>query len=82
MIFSLDLSKQVQEVIFSRKIKKLLHPTLLSNNIPLSKQEHLLLTLDIMLNFSEHIKSINKKNSKTVGRKFHQIPKVIAFYYI
>ena len=36
MIFNPDLSKQGQEVIFSRKIKKLLHPTFLFNNIPLS----------------------------------------------
>ena len=36
MIFNPDLSKQAQEVIFSRKIKKLLHPTLLFNDIPLS----------------------------------------------
>ena len=44
MIFNPDLSKQAQEVIFSRKIKKLLHPTLLLNNIPLSNslfQKHL-----------------------------------------
>ena len=30
MIFNPDLSKQAQEVIFSRKSKKLLHPTLYS----------------------------------------------------
>ena len=36
MIFKPDLSKQARELIFSRKIKKLLHPTLLFNNIPLS----------------------------------------------
>ena len=36
MIFNPDLSKQAQEVIFNRKIKKLLHPTLLFNNIPLN----------------------------------------------
>ena len=36
MIFNPDLSKQGQEVIFSRKIKELLHPTFLFNNIPLS----------------------------------------------
>ena len=61
MIFNPDLSKQAQEVIFSRKIKKLLHPTLLFNNIK--------------LNFSEHIKSITKKINKTMGllRKFQQI---------
>ena len=78
MTFNPDLSKQAQEVIFSRKIKKLLHPTLLFNNIPLNNslfQKHLGLTLDIKLNFSEHIKSITKKISKTMGllRKFQQI---------
>ena len=36
MIFNPDLSKQAQEVIFNRKIKKLLHPALLFNDIPLS----------------------------------------------
>ena len=78
MIFNPDLSKQAQKVIFSRKIKKVLHPTHLFNNIPLSNnlfQKHLGLTLDIKLNFSEHIKSITKKNSKTMGflRKIQQI---------
>ena len=78
IIFNPDLSKQAQEVIFSRKIKKLLHPTLFFNNIPLNNslfQKHLGLTLDIKLNFSEHIKSITKKISKTMGllRKFQQI---------
>ena len=64
MIFNHDLSKLVQEVIFSRKIKKLLHPTLLSNNNSLSNslfRKHLGLTLDIKLNFLEHIKSITNK---------------------
>ena len=78
MIFNTDLSKQAQEVIFSRKIKKLLHPTLLFNNIPFSNslfQKHLRLALDATLNFSEHIKSITKEISKTMGllRKFQQI---------
>ena len=36
MTFNPDLSKQAQGVMFSRKIKKLLHLTLLFNNIPLS----------------------------------------------
>ena len=78
MILNPDLSKQGQEVIFSRKIKKLLHPTLLFNNIPFNNslfQKHLGLTLDIKLNFSEHTKSITKKIIKTMGllRKFQQI---------
>ena len=56
--------------MLSRNIKKLLHPTLLFNNIPLSNrlfQKHLGLTLDIKLDFSEHIKNIIKKISKTMG---------------
>ena len=38
-------------------------------------QKHLCLTLDIKSNFSEHIESITKKSSKTMGllRKFQQI---------
>ena len=88
MIFNPDLSKQGQEVIFSRKIKKLVHSTLLFNNIPLSNslfQKHLGLTLDIKLNFSEHIKRITKRISKTMGllRKFQQIllrPSVLTIY--
>ena len=76
--FNPDLSKQAQEVIFSRKIKKLLHPTLLFTNIPLSNNlflKHLGLRLDIKLNFSEHIKTITKQIGKTLGllRKFQQI---------
>ena len=78
MIFNPDLSKQAQEVTFSRKIKILLHPTLLFINISLSNslfQKHLRLTLNIKLSFSEHIKSITKKISKTMVllRKFQQI---------
>ena len=78
MIFNPDSSKQAQGVIFSRKIKVLLHPTLLFNNIPLNNslfQKRLGLTLDIKLNFSEHIKSITNKISKTMAflRKFQQI---------
>ena len=65
VIFHTNLSKQVQELIFSRKIKKLLHPIFLFNIIPLSNslfQKHLGLPLDIKLNFSKHIKSITKKS--------------------
>ena len=78
MIFNPDLSKQVQGIIFSRKTKKFLHPTLLFNNIPLSNslfQEHLGLTLVLKLNFLEHVKGISKKFTKTMGplRKCQQI---------
>ena len=78
MIFNLDLSKQAQEVIFSRKNKKLLHPCLSFNDIPLKNsvsQKHLGLTLDVQLNFVEHIKNTIKKISKTMGllRRFQPI---------
>ena len=73
MIFNPDLSKQAQQAIFSRKIKKLLHPTLLFNNIPLRKslfQKHLGLTLDTKLNWSEAIKSITKKIAKVISSHY------------
>ena len=60
MIFNPDLTKQAQEVIFSRKTKKLLHPCLSFNDIPLKNsisQKHLRLTLDVKLNFFEHIEN-------------------------
>ena len=71
MIFNPDLSKQAQEVTFSRKIKKLLHPALLFNDIPLFVYFRNTWFI-IKLNFSKHIKSVTKKNSKTMGllRKF------------
>ena len=88
MIFNPNLSKQVQEIIFNRKVKKLLHPAILFNNIPLSNslfQKHLGLTLDIKLNFSEYIKSITKKISKTMGllRTFQQfcLGHLFSLYY-
>ena len=66
MIFNPDLSKQSQEVIFSKIIKKLLHPMLLFGDILLSDSlfpKHPGLTLDTKLNFSEHIKSIIKEKT-------------------
>ena len=74
MIFNLDLTKQAQEVIFSRKTKKLLLSCLSFNGIPLKNgisQKHLGLTLDVKLNFVQHIKKI----SKTMGllRRFKPI---------
>ena len=78
MIFNPDLTKQAQDVIFSRKIKKLLHPCLSFNDISLKNslsQKHLGLTLDVKLNFVEHIKNITQKISKTMCllRRFQPI---------
>ena len=70
MSFNSDLTKQAQEVIFSRKTKKLLHPCLSFNNIPLKNsisQKHLGLKLDVKLNFVEYMKNIIQKISKKMG---------------
>ena len=78
MIFNLDLTKQAQEVIFSRKLNKPVHPNLTFNNSQVSQtesQKHLGLILDNKLNFNEHLKSVLDKISKTIGliHKFHSI---------
>ena len=49
MIFNPDLSKQAQEVIFSRKANKISHPTTTFNTAPVACtlcQKHLGLYLD------------------------------------
>ena len=70
MNFNPDPSKQTQEVIFSRKIKKHNHPELLFNNIPVNQtsyQKHLGMFLD-KLNRGEHLKHITNKVNKSIGR--------------
>ena len=68
----------MQEVKFSRKTKKLHHPCLLFNDIPLKdsiSQKHLGLMLGVKLNLVEHIKNITQKISGTIGllRRFQPI---------
>ena len=61
MGFNPDPSKRAQEVIFSRKIKKLLHPSLIvnSNNVlQASSQKHLGVTLDVELTFDEDLNNV------------------------
>ena len=78
MIFNPDLTNHVQELIFGRKTKKLLHPCLLFNEISLKNsisQKHLRLTLDVKLNFVEHIKNITQISinpSKTIPTDYIQ----------
>ena len=65
-----DPSKQAQEVIFSRKMKKLPHPSLIFNNnnvLQTSSQKHLGVTLDIKLTFEEHLNNVLNKFKKTIG---------------
>ena len=78
MNFNPDPSKQAQEVIFSRKIKKPNHPELIFNNIPVNQtsyQKHLGMFLDNKLNFGEHLKYIANEVNKSIGllRKLQMI---------
>ena len=78
MNFNPDTTKQVQEVIFSRKLKKTVHPPLLFNNASVtrtSSQKHLGIILDNQLKFDDHIKMVFRKISKTIGllRKLHNL---------
>ena len=78
MIFNPDISKQAQEVVFSRKTDKVNHMPLTFNAIPVaqtSHQKHLGLYLDEKLNFNHHIKEIISKVNKGIGitRKLRSI---------
>ena len=62
--------RQAQEVIFSRKMAKTKHPTLIFNNNPVHQvtlQKHLGLFSDCKLNFEEHLKTIVNKINKIIG---------------
>ena len=70
MSFNPDPSKQTQEVIFSHKIKKLLHPSLVFNNdnvLQTSSQKHIGVTLDVNFTFDEHLNNVLNKVNKTIG---------------
>ena len=78
MSFNPDPNKQAQEVIFSRKLKKVCHPTLCFNNNNVSKassQKHLGLKLDNRSTFDEHVTNVSNIISKTIGllRKLQNI---------
>ena len=58
IMFNPDLTKQPQEIIFSRKLKKSVHPNLTFNNshvIQTESHKQLDLILDNKLNFNEHL---------------------------
>ena len=70
MTFNPDRSKQAQEIIFSRKLKKARHPPLLFNNNNVSQvnsQKHLGVILDVKLTFEEHLQNVFNKTNKTIG---------------
>ena len=68
--FNPDPTKQAQEVIFSRKTKKLPHPPLVFNNTNVTQsiyQKHLGIILDSKLTFENHINMVTTKINKTIG---------------
>ena len=70
MLFNPDVSKQAQEVIFSRKENFNNHPVVFFNNLPINRkstQKHLGLSLGEQLNFSEHINGKLKKVTKSIN---------------
>ena len=78
--FNPDPLKQAQEVIFSRKITKTNHPTLVFNDSPVHRvalQKYLGMFLDCKLNFEEHLNIIVNKINKTTGllHKFQNLPR-------
>ena len=70
MSFNPDLTKQAQEIIFSRKKNATTHPPLFFNNSEIklsSNQKHLGLTLDSKLSFSEYRNDKIHQANKGVG---------------
>ena len=70
MNFNPNPSKQAQEVILSRKSKKINHPLSFFNNIKVSQfpsQKHLSIILDEQLRLSKHLKMMASKINKTIG---------------
>ena len=80
MLFNPDPSKPAQEVIFSRKKKTQIHPTISFNNIQVARvshHKHLGVLLDQKLNFEQHIDTtilnINKGTS-VIKELRHSLP--------
>ena len=79
MDFNLDSTKQVDEVIFSRKAKKIYHNPLVFNNTSVSQsssEKHLAVMLDSKLIFDKHLKMVSLKICKILRllRKLHNLP--------
>ena len=70
MSFNPDPSKQAQEVIFSRKLKKVTHPPSVFNNANVSQcksQKQLHIILDSKLTFEDHYNTVLSKTNRTIG---------------
>ena len=87
MIFNPDLTKHAQEVIFSRKLNKPIHPNLTFNNSQISQTEplkHLGLILEKKLNFNEQLKGVLGKILETVDLNVNSTypSKIFIAYYL
>ena len=70
MFFNPDSKKPAQEVLFSRKTKVQLHPTINLNNIQVKKafcQKQISILLDEKLNFKQHIDHVIPKIHKGIS---------------
>ena len=70
MLFNPDPSKPTQEVLFSRKKKTQIHPTISFNNIQVERTphyKHLGILLDEKLNFKQHIDTTILKIDKGIS---------------
>ena len=72
MLFNPDSSKPAQEVLFSRKKKIQVHPTISLNNFHVERvsyQKHLSVSLDEKLNFKQHT-DLPRKSLVTICKAF------------
>ena len=68
MVFNPDINKQAFEVIFSVEKKKRVHPELLFNGVPVSRESHTKhLQVYSGLSFSKHIREAVMKDTKDVS---------------
>ena len=70
MSFNSDPLKKTEEVIFSRKLNNVLHSPLTFSNVDVGQirsQNHLGMSLDFKLSFSEHLKTVFAKFNRGVA---------------
>ena len=70
MLFNPEPSKPAQEVLFSRKKKTQIHPTIIFNNIQVKRapyHKHLGILLDEKLSFKQHINTAILKINKGIS---------------
>ena len=77
MCFNPDPTKQAEEILFSQKLKKPVHPPIYFNDIEVkrvSNHYHLGLTVDSKLSFAKHISEKVSTARKGIGMIKHLAP--------